>query len=119
MIEAAILCLALNIYHESRGEPIDGQFAVAQVTLNRAKRKPENVCKVVNAHSQFSWTLTRPPVTDKLAFDHAMRVARLSLEMADFTHNSDHFHSIAVSPSWAKRMEVTGYWGNHIFYRSR
>ena len=28
-------CLALNIYHEARGEPIVGQEAVAYVTINR------------------------------------------------------------------------------------
>jgi N-acetylmuramoyl-L-alanine amidase len=29
MIEAAIMCLALNIYHEARGEPLAGQIAVS------------------------------------------------------------------------------------------
>ena len=32
---ADITCLAENIYYEARGEPLVGQYAVAEVTLNR------------------------------------------------------------------------------------
>lgn len=42
-------CLAENIYYEARSEDIKGQFAVASVTLNRAKdsRFPDTICGVV------------------------------------------------------------------------
>ena len=42
-------CLAQNIYYESRNEDIQGQYAVASVTLNRANdpRFPNTVCGVV------------------------------------------------------------------------
>src|SRR5262245_29861041 len=33
--EAQLLCLAENVYYEARGEPMAGQYAVAEVTLNR------------------------------------------------------------------------------------
>ena len=57
MIEAAVLCMALNLYHEGdKNEPIEGLFAIAQVVLNRAGRDPEKVCEVVYAPHQFSWT---------------------------------------------------------------
>ena len=36
LAQGALLCLALNIYHEARGEPLKGQIAVASVTMNRA-----------------------------------------------------------------------------------
>ena len=36
MIKTAILCLALTVYHESRGEPQAGQYAVAEVVMNRS-----------------------------------------------------------------------------------
>src|SRR5688572_26685042 len=32
---AELNCLAENVYYESRGEPLDGQYAVAEVTMNR------------------------------------------------------------------------------------
>src|SRR5882672_6919461 len=32
---ANITCLARNVYFEARGEPLQGQYAVAEVTMNR------------------------------------------------------------------------------------
>ena len=51
-------CLAMNIYHEARGERMEGQIAVAQVTLNRAAHEewPSTICDVVYQPKQFSWT---------------------------------------------------------------
>lgn len=42
-------CLASAVYFEARGEPIEGQLAVAEVVLNRAAsgRYPAGVCEVV------------------------------------------------------------------------
>ena len=44
-----LLCLAENIYHESRNQSITGQLGVGLVTMNRVKsgRFPDTVCKVV------------------------------------------------------------------------
>src|SRR5260221_6400587 len=61
-------CLAENIYFEARGEPLDGQYAVAEVTLNRtgAQNFPHKICEVVHETrwdpnrrrfvADFSWT---------------------------------------------------------------
>ena len=51
-------CLAMNIYHEARGERWEGQIAVAHVTMNRVAHDewPNNVCDVVYQKKQFSWT---------------------------------------------------------------
>jgi spore germination cell wall hydrolase CwlJ-like protein len=118
MIEAAILCLALNVYHEgAKNEPIDGLFAIAQVTLNRAKRDPEKVCEVVQAYKQFSWTLKPPPVEDGTAWHNANAVARLSFHTADFTGGATHFHALYVSPYWRSDMAPLGRWGSHVFYK--
>lgn len=42
-------CLAQNIYHEARGEPMVGKVAVAHVVLNRAadRRWPARICSVI------------------------------------------------------------------------
>lgn len=50
-------CLALNIYHESRSESLQGQIAVAQVTINRVAHDhwPSTICEVVYDPMQFSW----------------------------------------------------------------
>ncbi|MCR4301881.1 MAG: cell wall hydrolase, partial [Sulfuricaulis sp.] len=49
-----LTCLALNVYFEARGEPSAGQFAVAEVTMNRVAsgRYPDTVCGVVH---QKNW----------------------------------------------------------------
>lgn len=49
IMSTALLCLASNIYFEARSEPIAGQIAVAEVTLNRVTSQdyPNNICEVV------------------------------------------------------------------------
>src|SRR5882672_3004751 len=53
-----IACLARNVYFEARGEPEAGQYAVAEVTMNRkaSGRYPNTVCGVVYERQAFSWT---------------------------------------------------------------
>jgi spore germination cell wall hydrolase CwlJ-like protein len=49
-------CLSRNIYHEAANEPVEGQVAVAIVTLNRANDPfyPNNVCDVVYQRGSYS-----------------------------------------------------------------
>lgn len=123
MLDAWLLCLALNIHFEAAGEPIDGQFLVALVTWQRAGGKPENICREVYRPGAFSWTAKRPPLPreDSPAFRHAVKVAELSAYMGDWTSGADHYHTFQVSPDWARspRLEVGGSVGNHIYYRPR
>ena len=74
MIEA-VLCLALNVYFEARSEPINAQFAVAEVTMNRVNSDayPDTVCEVVWQRKQFSWT--HDGKSDNPKDGHAWRVA--------------------------------------------
>lgn len=74
----ALLCLSLNIYHESRGESERVQEAVAAITMNRASEMDKNnpVCKVVYSSHQFSWTLKKRSTTrDKKALSKAKIIA--------------------------------------------
>jgi spore germination cell wall hydrolase CwlJ-like protein len=120
ILEAAVLCMALNLYHEGlKDEPIAGLFAIAQVTLNRAGRDPAKVCSVVQAPKQFSWTIKPPPVEDGLPWRNAQAVARLSLYTQDFTGGATHYHALYVSPYWKPDMEPLGMWGSHLFYKRK
>ena len=49
------ICLAQNIYHEARGEMIEGQIAVSNVVINRVKSKqfPNDICSVVYQRNQI------------------------------------------------------------------
>ena len=131
ILESALLCLALNVYHEARGEPVPGQYGVANVTMNRAKT-PDNVCEVVTKKRQFSWTdkfvrkqgskaILKPSgyPKDAQAWSLAWRVARYALAnpQYDFTHGATHFHASYVSPQWRYSATRTARLGSHIFYR--
>ena len=56
MIKTALLCLALTVYFEARGEPEHGQYAVAEVVMNRVEQRDATVCSIVYAPNQFVWT---------------------------------------------------------------
>lgn len=135
MIATALTCLALNIYHEARGEPFKGQVAVGLVTMNRAQQDPKRVCAVVTKDKQFSWTITmlrKHPKgyllmpegvpTDSAAWVESLRAAKLVLNkrVPDFTKGSNHYHATYAKPKrWmrSKKLQKTILVGKHIFYR--
>lgn len=64
-------CLATNIYHEARGESIEGKFAVGNVTLNRVEHKnyPNTICGVVyQATYKENWKGNLVPKRHKCQF---------------------------------------------------
>ena len=120
MIDVGLFCLAFNVYFEARGEPLAGQWAVAEVTMTRSANSSRSVCEEVFADRQFSWTLlTRPTITNRVAWDTALYVARGTLEHgSSFAKGATHFHSTKVKPKWAKQLCVVTTIGKHVFYRS-
>ena len=116
----AALCLAANIYHEARGEPISGQLMVAQVTINRvqSERYPDTVCGVVYDHKQFSWTEVMPSVRNPKAATQAVMLAFDVLANRDILPGSEatHYHADTVMPYWVDSMVELGKVGSHVFY---
>ena len=115
-------CLAKNIYHEARGEPLEGQLAVAQVTMNRL-RHPNfagSVCGVVYEYKQFSWTLEKPKkIKDQRAWEAAIKLSKLVL--SNQAENPKlktalYFHTRQIRPYWSKDKRIVAVIGNHIFY---
>ena len=116
-------CLALNIYHEGRGEPIKGQSAIAAVTMNRVRSEqyPDTVCEVVWQHKQFSWTTVSTKhhsVTDMKAWKQSLVIAELFLNGARVADvgNATHYHATYVTPYWTEDKTLVAQVGNHIFY---
>jgi N-acetylmuramoyl-L-alanine amidase len=125
-------CLAENVYFEARGEPLDGQYAVAEVTLNRthAQHFPHTVCAVVHETrwdpirrrhvADFSWTeFAAPSPEDDPAWKQAMAVANA---VYDDLHppvvpQALYYHATSVRPDWARSRRPVATIGNHIFYR--
>src|SRR6266705_2469359 len=100
-----LVCLALNIYHESRADPLIGQLAVGLVTLNRAHHRKDKICEIVFSDRQFSWTLLPQwSPQDQRAWERSIRVAKQSWRVQDFTGGATHFHAYYVHPKWAKSL---------------
>ena len=116
-------CLANAVYFEARGEPIDGQLAVADVVLNRAAsgKYPRTICKVVTQPWQFSFIRNgRFPKADRssVAWRKAVGVANVALGKVARKLPSDvlWYHADYVAPSWGKRLNREAKIGLHIFY---
>lgn len=120
-------CLRNAIYFEARGESLKGQFAVAEVILNRVEDPayPRSVCGVVKQSNsggcQFSYVCDgkRDVMSDRTAADRAGRIARVMLDGAPrtLTKGATHFHTHAVRPGWARQFPRTASIGGHLFYR--
>lgn len=116
------VCIAKNIYYEARSEPIEGQIAVAHVTMNRvnAEHWPNTPCEVVYEDKQFSWTHLIKDQTprENEAYKQAMTIARDVMigNTSDPTLGATFYHANYVNPSWAKQMTVSKVIGYHIFY---
>ena len=116
-------CLARNVYYEARGEPAAGQYAVAEVTMNRRAnpRYPNTVCEVVYQKSAFSWTdfslVLEEPRGEE--WERAQRIAEAvyygkrlpTLQGALF------YHATYVRPDWAQERQRIARIGRHVFYR--
>ena len=126
-----LVCLAENVYFEARGEPVAGQRAVAEVTLNRvaSPRFPSTVCGVVYEKNwdpirkryvgAFAWTekdsVRRPGGAE---WDRAMEVARAVYENEGEAVASGalFYHAAHIQPSWARSKERVVKIGGHVFY---
>lgn len=125
----SVRCMALNIYHEARGEPLQGKIAVAHVVLNRvaASQWPGQICAVVQQggerrryRCQFSWWCDGRPDAprDVAAWRESLLVALLIRRGAtdDPTKGALWYHADTVSPYWAKVFKPYKKIGRHIFY---
>ena len=115
-------CLAKNIFYEAGVEPIEGKYAVAQVTVNRLKtqRWGKSICSVVHAKKQFSWTLRKHHEKPRgAAWDDSRRVAAdvLAGKRVRPLLTAQYYHADYIkTPRWASRVARIQRIGQHIFY---
>ncbi|MDT8327249.1 MAG: cell wall hydrolase [Roseovarius sp.] len=122
-------CLAEALYFEARGESVKGQFAVAEVILNRVDDPsyPDTVCGVVHQGTgrkfqcQFTYTCdgVKEVISEPKAFRRVGKVAKFMVDGArrELTSGATHYHTRAVSPRWARHFPRTATIGVHHFYR--
>jgi hypothetical protein len=124
-------CLTEALYFEARGEPIDGQYAVAEVILNRVDHVnfPSSICGVVTDGTgrqfacQFTYTCDGRPedITNPVAWNRLGHIARIMIDGAprDLTAGATHYHADWVNPRWASLYPQTADIGIHHFYRQQ
>ena len=115
-------CLASAIYFEARGEPLEGQLAVAEVVLNRMRsgRYPGSVCGVVTQPAQFSFVrrgVIPRANRDSEAWQRAVALARIAEDrlMRVLPEDVLWYPANYVSPGWGRRLERNTRIGLHIF----
>lgn len=138
MPDEELECLAINTYHEARGQSTAGQIAVMFVVLNRAKSPyfPNTICDVVTEgptyvnwkgntwpvrdKCQFSWYCDgmSDTIEDKRSYNNIMRLAkRVALgNDIDYTEGSLFYHADYVKPDWHLSYRRVTQIDNHIFY---
>ena len=120
-------CIAVAVYHEARGETLEGQLAVARVIMNRAAsgKYPSSWCGTVKQPWQFSFVNPRtgvyPAVNESSdSWRKALGITRLAVANAVPTLSNDvlWYHADYVAPSWGRRLARVQKIGAHIFYRA-
>jgi len=123
-------CMSEALYFEARGEGIEGQFAVAEVILNRMKSSkfPDTICGVVNQGSgngryrcQFTYTCDGKLeiISEMRAWSNVGKVAMLAIEgdVKELTSGATYYHTNYVNPSWSRKFARTTTIGVHHFYK--
>lgn len=127
-----LACLARNVYYEARGEPAAGQYAVAEVTMNRkaSKRYPPTVCEVVYQKTwdpvrgryvgAFSWTeFDVLPEPSGEEWERALKIAEAVYYRREppVLQGALFYHASYIRPAWAKEKKPVARIGRHVFYR--
>jgi len=131
------LCLTQAIYHEARGESSEGQWAVANVVINRAMshKFPPTLCGVVfqNADQgyhrcQFTFACDGKSDmgTERAAWLKATKMAQVAYnefrqgETPGVVPNSTlYYHTTSVNPDWSDRFKHVATIGAHEFYATK
>ena len=127
MLLTPLMCMALAIHVESRGEPTNGKLAVASVIMNRVETNSTDVCDEITKPYQFPWArkkikktpdgyvLQKNALPKDKAWESSYQLAIKVME-GNFKRlpKIAFFHSVYENPRWRLRMAYRI--GNHIFY---
>ena len=101
------------LYFEARGETVKGQFAVAEVILNRVSSPsfPDTICGVINQGTgrkfacQFTYTCDgrAEVIREPKAYEMVGKVAKMVMDgmPRTLTDGATFYHTKAVRPRWA------------------
>jgi len=122
LLIAAAACLSLALYHEARGEPLQGQLMAARVIMNRMQspRWPSSMCGVITQDRQFSFYRkdNTPKPRDEVAWAKAQKLAVDIINDPNILPYStaDHYHTVDVHPVWRRKLHRVARIGRHVFW---
>ena len=121
-------CLTEALYFEARGEKVVGQFAVAEVILNRvdSSKFPNTICAVVDQGSgrrhacQFSYKCdgVHENIPKNENYARAGKIAEIMIKdgLRQLVGGATFYHSTSVKPFWSSKFYETTKIGKHKFY---
>ncbi|WDR06904.1 cell wall hydrolase [Devosia rhodophyticola] len=127
-------CLTQAIYHEARGESLQGQWAVANVIVNRAlsKRFPSTLCGVIYQNAdkgrykcQFTFACDGKSDApgERSAWRRSAGIASKvygefarGIKVPTLPRTALYYHTTAVNPSWSNVYTQVAQIGSHLFY---
>jgi len=118
---------AITVYHEARGEHIEGQIAVAHVIFNRALKRGVSVQETVFQKKQFScYNSGKPPIKDYHSLVIAMEAVERCFEerlhgknlhgATGYLNKKTVLKLYGKLPRWTHVMEEVAAIGRHTFY---
>ncbi|AUR84842.1 cell wall hydrolase [Vibrio phage 1.063.O._10N.261.45.C7] len=126
---STIECLAVNSYHESRGESDAANLAVMSTVYARSLlggRYGDDMCEVIFKPNAYSWTSDGK--SDKIYnVDQYMRLYSLAEKFLvskdlylEVFERSDHYHVVGHKTGWNyRKLDYIGRIDNHVFYRHK
>lgn len=122
MVDVVTMCLALNVFMESRGEPKKAQYAVLEVVHNRSKHKdfPNDYCSVIKHPNAFSWVKNhksmKPPKFELESWKESIAVARdFQLNRTNYTKGALYFNHVKLGVRYKTNVKSVKI-GQHVFY---
>lgn len=127
--DAATDCLTSAIYYEAASDGANGERAVAQVVVNRARHPafPPSICGVIyqgaerTTGCQFTFScdgsLARIPAKSAWVFARGIAKAALSGYVYAPVGLATHYHTNKVVPYWSSSLDFANLIKTQLFYR--
>ena len=122
MVDLVTMCLALNVFMESRGESKKAQYAVLEVVHNRSKDSdfPNDYCSVIKQPNAFSWVKNhrsmKPPKFELEYWKESIAVARdFQRNRTNYTKGAKYFNHISLGVRYKTSVKSVKI-GKHVFY---
>lgn len=119
MVSEGLICIALTMWGEARGEGQVGMISAGYSIINRYESNlyPKDYCKIMRQSAQYDFLQKKLPTSDQVKELLPLAEKVMKKEIPDPTHGATHFHNKMVNPYWSHKMTLTAVINNHRFYK--